>query len=385
MILHEIVQVQNMSINEIAREIVTLKYDVMKIENNVKNNSAEIRFSNLIQGIFYRITKEKEISNALTDLILKPKPSDVLKIINKDVIIRDLNDLDEKFYPTNKSIKNMQDILEILAVSKISIVKQKDNITIFIDIPFYSENWMLLEMVPILFKGKGENIEIIDTASFMIRDKTRYTLLSANDMGKCKLSGLLYICPFTSLNPIKPTCENSLYMRNEMKYCKTAPTAYSSKIIQINGQTFFINTNERMKITWRCMDSMTENENYISENVWIKLKPGCYFKASNKTYYVSNFESDMELTVPTDNPNLSEEHWKPKYNTVNSNTSNVTNVIHANIDKISTMVNGSYDKANVAVERIKLPIKLISYSVGIFTISCIAITLYCIYHHCIKK
>lgn len=33
MILHEIVQVQNMSINEIAREIVTLKYDVMKIEN----------------------------------------------------------------------------------------------------------------------------------------------------------------------------------------------------------------------------------------------------------------------------------------------------------------------------------------------------------------
>lgn len=93
----------------------------------------------------------------------------------------------------------------------------------------------------------------------------------------------------------------------------------------------------------------------------------------------------MELTVPTDNPDLSEEHWKPKYNTVNSNTSNVTNVIHANIDKISIMVNGSYDKASVAVERIKLPIKLISYSVGIFTISCIAIILYCIHHHCIKK
>lgn len=80
--------------------------------------------------------------------------TDVLKIIDKDIILRYMKELYENFHPTNKPLESWRDILEILAVSEINIVKYEENITILIDIPFYRQNWTLFEYQSFL-RGKG--------------------------------------------------------------------------------------------------------------------------------------------------------------------------------------------------------------------------------------
>lgn len=97
-ILSQVVNAQNLTINTISDEIKYLRNDIA---------------GTILQEIF----NKREISNALSDLIFDPKPSDILKIINKNIILNDLHDFDENFHPLNKSIKNFPDVLEILATS----------------------------------------------------------------------------------------------------------------------------------------------------------------------------------------------------------------------------------------------------------------------------
>lgn len=376
-ILNEIVGTQNMSINRISDEIITLKNDVFTIKNDLKDNKLEIRFTNLIQSIFLKIFNERDISNTLTNLVFEPKMTDVLKIINRDIILRDMKELNENFHPANKPLKNWNDILEILAVSEVNIVKYEDNITIFIDIPFYKQNWTLFEIVPIVFKGEGMPIEITKAKKFMIRGESRYSLLSGEDLKNCKLLGLLFVCSFIPIKPTVPTCENNVYAHDELDLCETSQAIHKSKVIQTDRQTFFINTHEEIEIIWSCPGLGVDNEQRIAENAWIKLNPGCYFETLNKTYYISDIKPIMEIDFPTEKINLSEENWTPGYDTENPHESNMTQDLHVKIDKISKMVNSSQERSNVQVERIRLPIKIITLSIGTIII-CVGIISLCI-------
>lgn len=381
-ILNEIVNIQNTTINQLSQEIISLKTDILKIENKLENNTLEIRFTNLIQSMFYRILQEKEISNALTSLVFDPKPSDVLKFINKKIIIDDLKKLDEKFYPTNYSLDSLQDVLEILAVSDINMVKRPNEITVFLTIPYYTQNWTLYAIVPILFKGEGEIMEIVDTAGFMIREKNKYTLMSFDDFNKCKLNGLLYVCSFIPLNPTKSTCD--VFMRNEVKLCKIATTSLKSKVIQTEKQVFLINTLEEIEISWKCPGLEIKNSKYIAENVWIKMDLGCILKVLNNTYYISNDKTILEVDLPTEKVNLAEENWKPKYVTENPNKFNATHEIHAGINKISIMVNDSISKSDKPIERIILSPAIITGISATTVIIFIVIISCCLYHYCKK-
>lgn len=382
-ILSRVVDAQNLTINSISDEIKYLKSDIAEVGNNMINNKLENRFTNLIQSIFLKIFNKREISNALSDLIFDPKPSDILKILDKNIILNDLHDLDENFHPLNKSIKNLPDILEILAISEISIAKYKNEITIFIDIPFYRKNWTLFEIIPLVFKGKGNHIEITGIERFMVRSDDHYSLISKSDLSKCKLHALLYLCSFIPLKPTKPTCENNVFMYNKTDLCNTVNVTTVSKIIQTDKETFFINTHEKINMNWNCPNLGNDNWHPIDGNAWMKLNPGCTFTALNKTYFVSYNKSIVEPTFPTNGLDIANENWNQTYVTLHPNEMNSTNVIHENLYNISIMTNDTYAKSNVKVEKIRLPIKFISFSI-ISTIIILGILACCLIYICKK-
>lgn len=274
--------------------------------------------------------------------------------------------------------------MEILAVSEIDMFKKPNEITVFLTIPYYTQNWKLYEIVPIFFRGEGGIMEIIDTAGFMIRDKSKYTLLSFDDFKKCKLNGVLYICSFIPLNPTKSTCENDIFMKNELKLCKTALTSLKSKVIQTERRVFLINTLEEIKISWNCPDLEVKNDKYIAENVWVRLDLGCTLKVLNNTYYISNDKTILEVDLPTEKVNLTRENWEPKYVSKNPNEFNTTHEIHADINKISIMVNNSLSQSDKPIERIILPPAIITGISVTSIIIFIAIISCCLYCYCKK-
>lgn len=227
-------------------------------------------------------------------------------------------------------------------------------------------------------------IEITKTNKFMIRGETRYSLLSGKDLKNCKLLGLLFVCSFIPINPKVPTCENNVYVRNELELCETSQAMHKSKIIQTDKQTFFINTHEEVQITWSCPGLGVDNKQLIAENAWIKLNPGCYFETLNKTYYISDVKPIIEIDFPTEKINLSEENWTPGYDTDTSHETNMTQDSYAKIDKISKMVNSSQERSSVPVERIRLPIKIITLSIGTIII-CVGLISICVCVYLCKK
>lgn len=156
-----------------------------------------------------------------------------------------------------------------------------------------------------------------------------------------------------------------------------------SKIIQTDRETFFINTHEKIIINWNCPNLGNDNWHPIKGNAWMKLNPGCTFTALNKTYFVSYNKSIVEPSFPLNGLDTVNENWNQTYISSRPNGMNSTNTIHENLRNISIMTNDTYVKSNVKVERIRLPIKFISFSI-MSAIICLGLLACCLIFICKK-
>lgn len=372
-ILNNTINLQNNITQRVFSQVLNFKNALTDIKNEINTEKREHDFTNLLQSIIMSIINNSNVADAILSLLFKPSPKHILKLIEKEDIMRELKTLNKLLNSDERFVDcQIMDINGILKASEIVAIRDNDKISIEIKIPITkSTEWKLFRVIPIIFKKGSGLFNIIHTADYLVQDhNNHFGLMTKSEFDACKTSNRgKFACSFNEVNIPGKICENEILNGGVGDSCDIVETNDLSRIIRINFNTFMLNTHQNLSIIWGCNKIQRKHE--VSDNVWIQLNPGCYLDVLNQHFEVpiENHEIRVETKMVGVNTTgfMIGSVDKIEYD----NDTLITDEFRSQFRNLSRVINDNFNKSNVEVKTIIVPKssnKYMIYSIIIISI-----------------
>lgn len=302
------------------------------------------------------VIRNSDIADSILSLLFKPSPQHILKLIERENILRELNTLqkllncDERFADSE-----IWDISKILKVSEIVAFRQEDDKGLEIKIPITKMiKWNLFRIIPVIFKRGSGLYSIPHTADYLVQDQNnQFGLITKSEFDGCKtLSHNKFACTFNELNTQRGICEIEILNGEVGNSCDVVESSDLSKIIRIDLNSFLINTLQNLSLTWGC--SKIQRKVEIHGNAWIQINPGCYMDVLEQHFEVPIGNHEVHVDTKMVNVNAVGFLLKPVHK-IELDNGTFVNEFQTHFKNLSESINESFNKSNVEIKSIILP------------------------------
>lgn len=245
---------------------------IKEIKNFTGESDRSLKFFGALQSILMLINDDAEISNAIIGLMRSPHYTHVLQLLGFKTINKRLCQIQKTLKPRESlASEKSRDVRKALAVSNIKIQRTKSGLTIEIKVPIIVGWWQVFEMLPTFFKGESGAMSVDTQNRYYIRgNNNSYALFTQQRWDMCKKIHRHAVCKFDFTN--QPSCENELYVKQEIKDCKLKARKVP-KVIRVNVTHAYANVVGNTLMKWQC--GKAEHAVKMDKSAWIILERNC--------------------------------------------------------------------------------------------------------------
>lgn len=296
LLFNETFSLQNKLISSISENIGNLTKEILTIKNTTEIINMENKIIKIVQSFTLSMVKNVETLDAISNLLIDPRPTDLLKILNhldfQQTMVKLNTTISQHHLIANS--KNLN-VLDILISSIISVKKVNKFLKLKIKIPITGSSWSLNKINPLIFQEGNEYSEITGITDFILTlNRSSYALMSMAELNSChKLKTDSYLCSFEPIDTQLITCEGSALIDRETGFCRSIKTTKRMKVIQTGERTYYLNNFDYLRMVWGCMgfEKLVE----FKASAWIQLDPSCHMRIENKTFMADGDLGDHQL------------------------------------------------------------------------------------------
>lgn len=183
---------------------------------------------------------------------------------------------------------------EVLLLEAGTLVEDQNVANISTSAPITKDTLRLFRIYPLSFWEEGELVKIANLSSYLVtRNDLPYAIMNKMELDTCD-NGIdqMFNCSHKLMSLDTFPCERDVFMHNGMLRCEVRLTAKSCVVYKLSSTRFFLNNQRNVSIEWSCPGvNVTQ---YVQENTWIDIDPGCSLKIQNVNVWPPESASDRD-------------------------------------------------------------------------------------------
>lgn len=323
--------------SKIVQSIAEINHKILTLEKQDR----QLKIQNSLHAAIISVTEYTRVMNDIYEILINKNSNKILNIAHHANISKAIKKMKNELLTDEGFFSDTT--VGILKTADVGIQFVNKNIHILVRIPISYKRQALdgFKIRPIPFFNEGGELMLINTHFDFIAynndNNETYGLLEA-EIGKCKEVNELYICPNKHRQP--KNCEIGIFNNQTIRNCQFTYLPANSTSIQLNEDTFYCITKNRIEISIYCDNDM---KIYVNQSVSFSAPPNCLIIIGNDTYSTNIYNYKVSTIIfPISLPKPVNISKNATYSNNNS-----TREILKQINKLGNLTTALYNKRKI--------------------------------------